>query len=148
MWALDHPEFKLHPMFRSMATPIQPGPWNRVLYTSGEYEGYLPSDNPKYGGNGTMSYDWDYPSRSVTYKTTKYPPEDWHNKEQKCTSLDILRHRHPRLAHGIRDQSAISQISIQLSATHKFHSTARPFPDILHLPDIIIERYRVGLCDG
>ena len=93
MWALDHPEFKLHPMFRSMATPIQPGPWNRVLYTSGEYEGYLPSDNPKYGGNGTMSYDWDYPSRSVTYKTTKYPPEDWHNKEHLYNWLDKFYNR-------------------------------------------------------
>ena len=93
MWALNHPEFKLHPMLRSMATPIQPGPWDRVLYTSGEYEGYLPSDNPKYGGEGIISWDWDYPARSTTYKTTKYPPEEWNQKEHLYNWLDKFYNR-------------------------------------------------------
>lgn len=93
MWALEHPEFKLHPMFRPGATPIQPGPWDRVLYTSGEYEGYLPSDNPKYGGEGKISWDWDYPARSITYKTTKYPPEDWNNKKHLYYWLDKFYNR-------------------------------------------------------
>ena len=93
MWAIDNPEFKLHPMLRSGATPIQPGPWDRILYTSGEYHGYLPSDNPKYGGEGIKQWDWDYPARSTTYKTTKYPPEDWHNKEHLYYWLDKFYNR-------------------------------------------------------
>lgn len=93
MWAINHPEFKLHPMLREGATPIQPGPWDRVLYTSGEYQGYLPSDNPKYGGEGAISQDWEYPARTITYKTTKYPPEDWHNKEHLYHWLDKFYNR-------------------------------------------------------
>jgi len=87
MWALNHPEFRVNPFLRSGSIPVQPGPWNRELITQVDYEGYLPSDNPKYGGSGEITYDYS-PSRVQTYQTRKYPPEDFNNKERLYRWLD------------------------------------------------------------
>lgn len=92
MWALDHPQFDIHPLMRHMAIPVQPGPWNRKLMTDVTYEGYLPSDNPKYGGSGNITYGYEEP-RTQIYETKKYPPEDYNNKKHLYFWLERFYNR-------------------------------------------------------
>lgn len=92
MWALDNPEFNVHPLLRHMSIPVQPGPWNRKLVTNTYYQGYLPSDNPEYGGNGDITYGYEEP-RTQIYKTNKYPPEDYNNKKHLYFWLDRFYNR-------------------------------------------------------
>lgn len=93
MWALDHPEFHINPFMRYSSIPVQPGPWTRELRTSVDYEGYLPSDSPKYGGHGDVVYSEYQQPRVTTYKTTKYPPKDYNNKEHLYYWLDRFYNR-------------------------------------------------------
>lgn len=88
MWALNHPEFTIYPFRKQHTIPTQKGPWKRELYTAAEVDGYLPSENPQYGGTGNRFYYDTYPYKETTYLTTKYPPEDTNNTKRLYWILD------------------------------------------------------------
>ena len=94
IWALNNLDYYNPQYERDTMTPAGKGPWVADLDTWTYVYGYLPSDNPKYGGSGEQITDatFDNPSWNgyTTFKTNRYRPDDSYYKENLYDMLNTL----------------------------------------------------------
>lgn len=93
IWVLNNLDYYNPPFERETKTPAGKGPWVADLDTWTSSSGYLPSDNPKYGGSGKqITEELSDPTWSghTTFKTNRYKPDDSHYKERLYYLLNTL----------------------------------------------------------